>query len=260
MMEEQMREKIVEEIKNIENKEDVKVLLAVESGSRAWGFASPDSDYDVRFIYVRRPDEYLRLDKVRDVIEYPINDLLDINGWDYGKMLQLLHGSNPTLYEWLDSRIVYAEHPDFKSDMKPLLDQYFSKKKSLGHYLHMARNNAKDFIYGDEVKIKKYFYVLRALLAAKWVVEKGGPAPILFSELLDSELSFDYRDIVDSLLFQKQNVPELKMVKRNDILNGYIDNLFAELQVVLDSLQDITEDWFSLNKAFQIGIKKYWEV
>ena len=84
-----MREKIQAQLHRIEDEEHIKILLAVESGSRAWGFASPDSDYDVRFVYVRRTEDYLRLEMVRDVIELPINDVLDINGWDLQKTLKL---------------------------------------------------------------------------------------------------------------------------------------------------------------------------
>lgn len=94
-----MREKIQEQLRRIEEAENIKILLSVESGSRAWGFASPDSDYDVRFIYIRRLEDYLRLDTNRDVIELPIDDVLDINGWDLQKTLRLLHKSNPTLFE-----------------------------------------------------------------------------------------------------------------------------------------------------------------
>ena len=104
-----MEKIIVQRLHEIEEREHVRILLAVESGSRAWGFASPDSDYDVRFLYVRTMTDYLRLDPVRDVIEQPINDLLDMNGWDLQKALRLLYKSNPTLFEWLKSPIVYME-------------------------------------------------------------------------------------------------------------------------------------------------------
>lgn len=96
-----MKELIQEKLREIEQREECRILLAVESGSRAWGFASPDSDYDVRFIYMRPKKAYLRLDRTRDVIEVPINDELDINGWDIDKTLRLLHKSNPTVFEWL---------------------------------------------------------------------------------------------------------------------------------------------------------------
>ena len=101
----------------------------MESGSRAWGFASPDSDDDVRFIYVRPKVEYLRLDTVRDVIEVPINKVLDINGWDLQKALRLLYKSNPTLFEWFSSPIVYME-TEFADEFRAMMMEYFSSKRS----------------------------------------------------------------------------------------------------------------------------------
>ena len=97
-----MKDRIIEELKKIEEKENIQIIYAVESGSRAWGFAGTDSDYDVRFIYVHNLDYYLKLEDTRDVLEYPINDLLDISGWDISKTLKLAHSSNPSLYEWFN--------------------------------------------------------------------------------------------------------------------------------------------------------------
>ena len=109
---------IKEKLHEIEQRENCRILLAVESGSRAWGFASPDSDYDVRFIYVRPRESYLRLNRARDVIELPINGVLDINGWDVDKTLKLLHKSNPTVFEWFSSPIVY-QTTDFTEAFSP---------------------------------------------------------------------------------------------------------------------------------------------
>ena len=108
-----MRETILEKLDEIEKRENIKILHCIESGSRAWGFASPDSDYDVRFIYVRPKEFYLRLDKTRDVIEWQLDDTLDINGWDLQKPLRLLHSSTPTLFEWNNSPIVYKTMPEW---------------------------------------------------------------------------------------------------------------------------------------------------
>ena len=106
------------ELADIERQENVRILYCAESGSRAWGFASPDSDFDVRFIYVCQRNHYLKLGKIRDVIELPINDVLDINGWDLDKTLRLLHKSNPTLFEWFSSPIIYKETP-FAEEFRP---------------------------------------------------------------------------------------------------------------------------------------------
>lgn len=165
-----MEKIIVQKLHEIEEKEHVKILLAVESGSRAWGFASPDSDYDVRFLYVRTREDYLQLDPLRDVIEQPINDLLDINGWDLQKALRLMYKSNPTLFEWLKSPIIYME-TEFADEMRRVMSDYFSVRHSLYHYISMAEGNYKKYLRTEMVKAKKYFYVLRPLLAGQWILE-----------------------------------------------------------------------------------------
>lgn len=175
-----MREKIQEQLRRIEESENIKILLAVESGSRAWGFASPDSDYDVRFVYIRRPEDYLRLDAVRDVIELPIDDVLDINGWDLQKTLRLLYKSNPTLFEWFSSPIVYQK-TEFVDKFRELMMHYFSSKKTLYHYISMAEGNYREYLQGEIVRAKKYFYVLRPVLACRWILDRGTPPPMLFS-------------------------------------------------------------------------------
>ena len=152
-----MKEQIQEKLREIERREECRILLAVESGSRAWGFASPDSDYDVRFIYVHPEKAYLRLDRTRDVIEVPINDELDINGWDIDKTLRLLHKSNPTVFEWFSSPIIYQSSA-FADQFRPIMQKYFSSKAGLWHYLHMAEGNYRDYLRGKMVRAKKYFY------------------------------------------------------------------------------------------------------
>lgn len=148
---------ILERLTAIEQSESVRILYACESGSRAWGFASPDSDYDVRFIYVHPRDWYLSInaERRRDVIERPIEDLLDINGWDLRKALQLMYKSNPPLFEWLHSPIVYREQPGFRQDMLAITPTYYSPRGCAWHYLHMARGNQREYLRGDPVRLKK---------------------------------------------------------------------------------------------------------
>ncbi len=172
-------------LEDIEKEHNVKILLAIESGSRAWGFESKDSDYDIRFIYVHKKDFYLSIDKKRDVIEYPIVDLIDINWWDLKKALQLFYKSNPTLAEWLKSPIIYMENTDFKKELLKLEKEYFSPKWYIYHYLHMAEWNFREYLKWDFVKSKKYFYVLRPILACMWIEKNNTPPPIEFDILLE---------------------------------------------------------------------------
>ena len=245
-----MHDLIVEKLAQIEREEDVKILHAVESGSRAWGFPSPDSDYDVRFIYVRKPEYYLKLEKTRDVIELPINDMLDINGWDLNKTLRLLHSSNPTLFEWMSSPIVYRQ-TDFIDRLSPILDSYFSCKSGLHHYLSMAEGNYRDYLKSDMVKIKKYFYVLRPVLACKWILHKQTKPPMLFSALMESELKPSLKPVINHLLDIKMNAPEIKEIPKNEEINNYLDEVMASVHEEIFAYPgEHRADWAPLNELF----------
>lgn len=241
-----IREKLME----IEHSEKCRILLAVESGSRAWGFPSPDSDYDVRFIYVRPIEYYLKLEQTRDVIELPINDLLDMNGWDLKKALCLLHRSNPTVFEWFSSPIIYKQ-TDFVKKFKPILHHYFSSKSGLWHYLHMAEGNYREFLQGDMVKAKKYFYVLRPILACRWILEKQVPPPMRFSELVESQLDSSLKAEVADLLELKMNVPEIKMIPRIDKINQYLDDSIREVRETIKQMPtEAIHSWDELDAIF----------
>ena len=245
-----MREKIQEQLRRIEEAENIKILFAVESGSRAWGFASPDSDYDVRFIYIRRLEDYLRLNTIRDVIELPIDDVLDINGWDLQKTLRLLNKSNPTLFEWFSSPIVYQE-TEFADKFRDLMMHYFSSKKTMYHYVSMAEGNYREYLKGDLIRAKKYFYVLRPVLACQWILDWGTPPPMLFSELLKAELPVELIDGVNQLLELKMNSPEVKLIKRISEINEYLDESIPRIKRAVRLLEDsLTPDWNEVNQLF----------
>ncbi len=245
-----MQQLIVKKLDEIERQENVRILLAVESGSRAWGFASEDSDYDVRFIYVRPRNDYLRLEKFRDVIELPLEGELDINGWDLDKTLRLLRSSNPTLFEWFSSPIVYRETP-FADDFRSVMFKYFSTRRGLYHYLSMANGNYREYLKGEMVKAKKYFYVLRPILACRWILDHGTPPPMLFSELVKSELDSAVSKDVVRLLDLKMNSPETKIIPRVESLNKYLENSMEEVQTRIRQMpEDTHHDWEELNQIF----------
>ena len=153
-MSELINEIIQQKLAEIEEKEDVKILHCVESGSRAWGFASPDSDYDVRFIYVRKRDFYLKLERTRDVIEWQLDETLDINSWDLQKALQLLYKSNPTIFEWNSSPIVYKTSDEW-TYIKEFINEYFLAKSGIYHYISTAKTNYREYLKGEMVRLKK---------------------------------------------------------------------------------------------------------
>ena len=178
-----IQKEIQDNLNQIEEQHDVKILLAVESGSRAWGFASADSDYDVRFIYVHRPEQYLRIDSMKDVIEWQLDEVLDINGWDLRKALLAFAKGNPNVMEWANSPIIYrkSKHWDALCDAAM---HYFSEKSALCHYYGTANSTLKGHLTGEHIRYKKYFYALRPLLCCRWIEKYHTAPPMEFDKLL----------------------------------------------------------------------------
>jgi predicted nucleotidyltransferase len=196
----------------------------VESGSRAWGFASLDSDYDIRFVYARPKNWYLNILPKKDVIEYPIIDEFDYSGWDLRKTLFLMNKSNPVLFEWLKSPIVYYKDTYFYSILEQLSKEYFSPLSSVYHYLHMANRNYKQYLQADKVKIKKYFYVLRPILACMWIENFKEPPPLEFEKLLTQITDQALLRKIAELLAKKKSGVELGIEPKIEIVTNFIEN------------------------------------
>ena len=231
-------ELVLMKIKEIEEKENVKVLHVVESGSRAWGFASPDSDYDVRFIYLRNKDDYLSLHDIKDSINWELNEVLDINGWDLKKALKHFHKSNATLFEWANSPVVYYSTNEWKELYENTAKQYFSVKAALYHYYGTANKNYNEYLLADMVKYKKYFYVLRPVLACKWIEQKKSPPPVLFNDLTRSVLERNMELIVAELLGKKVRMQETDKAPKIDVLNQYIEKNLEYFKILANEMQD----------------------
>jgi len=251
-----MKEVIIKELANIEAENNVTIIWACESGSRAWGFESIDSDYDVRFIYFHDINWYLSLDKQRDVIEKPIDKLLDISGWDIKKALVLLKKSNPPLLEWLQSPIVYIEIKRYSDMLKSLLPTYYSPLNCYYHYLHMANGNFRDYLRNDVVLIKKYFYVLRPILACKWIEKFDRPVPMQFDMLTDKLL--DDKSLimaVSNLINSKKNGEELDYGPRIPEISNFIE---SELEMLNKKkpTKEATRGYEKLNEVFREIISK----
>lgn len=252
-----MLDLIKAKLQEIEEKEQIHIIHCVESGSRAWGFPSPDSDYDVRFIYIRKPDYYMRLEKTRDVIEWQLDDTLDINGWDLQKALRLLHKSNPTLFEWNESPIVYKTTEAWAS-LQPLIRDCFMAKPGLFHYISMAKSNYREYLRSDMVKLKKYFYVLRPVLASLWILRNENAPPMTFSVLKDACLPEHLLPIVDHLLEMKMASSEMADGPRINALNEFLDESILEVSEAISKLPSRSQvSWDSLNEMFYRLIKEY---
>ncbi len=219
-----MRATIINKLKDIEITHGITILYACESGSRAWQFPSPDSDFDVRFIYIRPVKFYLSIFDNDDQLSFPINDELDIYGWDLKKVLKLIRKSNTTPFEWLQSPIIYIEKTNFRSSLWSLCQGYFNKKSNIHHYLGIAKS-ALDTVHNDEIKIKKLFYVLRPLLAARWCLTKNTIAPMTIEPLMEA-MPILLKEEVKALISFKASAVEGSLIKINPILVKYIEGEF----------------------------------
>jgi predicted nucleotidyltransferase len=249
------------ELAAVEAEEGVRVLYAVESGSRAWGFASADSDYDVRLVYVRRPEWYLSIDleEKRDVIERQCPGDIDLSGWDVRKALRLFAKSNPPLLEWLDSPVVYRAAHGFAAELRSLLPVFYSPAACLHHYLRMARRNFDAYLRGERVRHKKYFYVLRPLLAARWIEQGRGPVPMLYARLLDTlDGPPGLRAEIDDLLARKIAGDELAEGPRQPAIHAFVTAEMDRLEAVAAGLPKSPPDPEPLNELFRQTLREVW--
>ncbi|MBR5125653.1 MAG: nucleotidyltransferase domain-containing protein [Oscillospiraceae bacterium] len=246
-----IRETILQKLEEIERREGVTILHAVESGSRAWGVESPDSDYDVRFIYIRPLEAYLQLQELRDVIEWELDDVMDINGWDLKKALIQFHRGNATLFEWANSPVVYKTTPQWQQ-ICDTAKNWFSAKAALHHYRGTARGTFQEFLQGDAVRYKKYIYALRPLLACKYIEAHHTIPPVRFDDLLKQELPEALRQEIDRMLEIKAQTDEKALNPRLPVIHAYIQEELKRLDEKLKTMpDDRREDWDPLNDLFR---------
>jgi predicted nucleotidyltransferase len=225
-------ETVQEYLTQIEAKEQVTIFYACESGSRAWGFPSPDSDYDIRFLYMHPVEWYLSIDEKRDVIEHPLTpENLDFSGWDIRKALRLFRKSNPPLFEWLGSPIIYREKTDLAARLRTLVQTYYSPLSCIHHYLHMAQGNFRDYLQGEQVLTKKYFYVLRPILVINWIEHGYGVAPTALGPLVERLIREPaLLEAIQALIVRKSQGEELDKGPRLPVLSEFIEKELARLE------------------------------
>lgn len=254
-----MRTLIQTELQNLEKQHDIKILYAVESGSRAWGFASTDSDWDVRFIYIHREDWYLSIDDKKDSVEIMLPNDLDLSGWELRKALKLFRKSNPPLLEWVNSPIVYHEEKNVIAQFRGLMTEYFNPKSCLHHYLHMAEGNFREYLQRDLVRTKKYFYVLRPVLACQWIEETDTMAPTEFQKLFDAQIKDgELKNEIENLLARKRSGDELGEEPKIQVLNDFLDDKiqYYSNYVKQFSLKKQPETQ-KLNEFFRMTLKEH---
>jgi len=207
----------------------------------------------VRFVYVRPRDWYLsvNLESRRDVIERPIVDHIDLSGWDIRKALRLFAKSNPPFLEWLSSPIVYRDELGFAAGVRGQLPRYYSPVSSLYHFLRMAQGNYREFLQGPEVIVKKYFYILRPLLAVRWIEQGRGPVPMEFSRLLVTIEDADLLREIETLIARKKCGDELAREPAIEPISRFIVSELDRPRSVVRPSEQTDRDMEPLSELFR---------
>ncbi|TGE28571.1 nucleotidyltransferase domain-containing protein [Hymenobacter metallicola] len=221
-----MHSRIQNSFAQLEARHGIRILYACEAGSRAWGFPSPTSDYDVRFIYCHPAAWYLGLDEEADTLNFAVDELLDLGGWELRKTLKLLRGSNATLFEWLQSPIVYHEALDFRARLTPLLPRTFNHRAALHHYLGLVRRGLESDLTADSIRLKRLFYALRSALAARWIRTRPTVPPMEFGELREV-LPPELRAEVEELLQRKARADEKTTGSVSAVLREFVQQEYT---------------------------------
>ncbi|WP_224994408.1 nucleotidyltransferase domain-containing protein [Cesiribacter sp. SM1] len=244
-----MRTEILNALQQLEQQHNIRILLASETGSRAWGFPSPDSDYDVRFIYCHPLEWYLGIDEKKDTIEQMVGEL-DLVGWDLRKSLRLMRKSNAAMFERLQSPVVYLEQSGFREELLALAPEYFSCRAGLHHYLSMAFRYRQICQEQEAVKLKDLFYLLRTSLASLWIVERGYIPPMAFQQLLPLILDRELQAKLLALVALKAQVNEKYMHPRDPQLESYVQEVMGYCETRAAAMQKREGSSEALNQLF----------
>jgi len=249
-----MKTKILEKLNEIERDRNIEILFAVESGSRAWGFASPDSDYDIRFVYKHKADWYLNLWEQKDTIDFMTEDDLDGSGWDIRKALKLLAKSNASLLGWLFSPIVYKNSGTLLEEMKVVAEKNFNPVTGFFHY-HSMNKNFEESLGSDQMTLKSYFYAIRTALCANWIYKKETIPPVAFRELYPI-LDKKYGSLLDELILLKSKCIEKSDAPVDTLLIDLVKEIVAENNEVKNNLKNRKPSPEDFNKLFITTIQK----
>ena len=246
-----MRAEIIKKLKELEVEHNIEIVYACESGSRAWGFPSNDSDYDVRFFYKHKLDWYLSIEDKKDTIT-DVGPVLDFAGWELRKTMRLFRASNSSLYEKLRSPITYINTSELKNELLRLENEYYRPLSGVHHYLSLSKNFMRDYMNGEKVKLKKYFYVLRSTLAAIWIVEKEGVPPMEFNYLRELILDKEVVKWIDLMLRLKMKNDETYEVNLFPPIDNWLTEAIRNIENKLTRIdREPKSETERLNKLFR---------
>ena len=245
-----MFQEIQSKLDEMERNHRIRIVYACESGSRACGFPSPDSDYDVRFIYVKPKNDYLSVNESGDSIELRVDETFDFGGWDLRKTLRLFRNSNMSIFEWLQSPVVYKRDSGFVNEFKSLSSDYFSLRTGVLHYLEITKGVWKE-MQGDEIGIKKYFQCLRSILSALWIIENREIPPVEFSALKMLITDPEWQNIVTELHRVKSEANRTTSIRPVSLLQTFVETCIRHCEAHLPEADREDRNIERLNVLFR---------
>lgn len=243
-----MEKRILEKLKEIEATNDIEILFAVESGSRAWGFASPDSDYDIRFVYKHKKEWYLNLWEKKDTIDFMTEDDLDGVGWDIRKALKLLAKSNASFTGWLFSPIVYKANEAFLKEIRRLANTNFNPVAGF-HHFHAMNKGFEETLGTKDMTLKSFFYTIRTALCANWIAKNHTIPPVYFKNLYEL-IDVKYHAIIDEVIQLKANRIEKSTEAVKDELIALVRNIIEENNSLRKELPNTKSSHEEINAFF----------
>ncbi|AFM05951.1 putative nucleotidyltransferase [Bernardetia litoralis DSM 6794] len=237
----------------MELEKNIKILYACESGSRAWGFGSPDSDYDVRFFFIHQKEKYLSVSSPLDSIDRFFDNDVDLSAWEIKKALGLLLKSNATPFEWLQSPILYRKNDKtekFRNEFWELSKKYFSAKTLIFHYLGIAKGMLSK-IENNQISIKKYFYILRPVLAAYYIKTKNEAAPMEFKFLVENLDNQAIKEAIKNLWKEKLIAKEGDKIEIPAFIHSFIKTQISECGLYASNLKREEKNSEPLNEFFR---------
>jgi predicted nucleotidyltransferase len=255
-----MNEIIQAQLIKIEKENNVKILYAVESGSRGWGFESKDSDFDVRFIYIHPVEWYLNVFEGSDINEIPVDKVLDVNGWDLRKAMRLMYKSNPPLLEWLSSPIIYKQDISFIKGLKSVAEKYFVPVHATYHYINLAKKSFDGLLNTENIKLKKLFYVIRPVLSCMWIESYNTIPQMNLQEMMSKvEIDNQIRKMIDELVIIKADSIETDTIRQPiEIINYLKQKLDYYDNYIIGVKNEKNRDSSDLNSFFQKTLKDYY--
>lgn len=247
--------RICDELSYLEAERGFRIVYAVDAGSHSWGFASPGSDYDVRFVYVRPISDYLRLETSRDVYEGVRPGGIDVVGWDMRKFLRLLRDSNPSAIEWLCSENVFHQETSFY-EVKRNKERFFDPVSAAWHYYGMAKKHDARYLKDEAINPKRYLHLTRAILASEWCISRFEPVPMRFETLVGRLLLPKLESDIENLLKMKRKEHILEPIEHIEALDEWI---LARLDALPDEIKAFRHaekvPWAEVDQIFmrQVG-------